>query len=164
MVYLFICAHNYIIETYANGDSMWRSIKDSIKFILTHPNGWEDLQQQQIHHATEITGLIPGENEHVNQIHLLTEGEVSLHFCVTNMLMSDSLSRLPIMSTDDLEEEAEEELGHWGVVAIIDAGGGMIDLSSYSVKLFPIKELNEIAPVGCKASRLISSHFLNIFL
>ena len=112
MRYLFTCARNYIIESHASGDPMWKSMEDGIEFILTHPNGWEGLQQQQIRRAAEIAGLVPGGNEHASRIHLLTEGEVSLHFCVTNMLMSDSLSRLPIMSTDDLEEEAEEELGH----------------------------------------------------
>ena len=159
MRYLFTCARNYIIESHASGDPMWKSMEDGIEFILTHPNGWEGLQQQQIRRAAEIAGLVPGGNEHASRIHLLTEGEASLHFCVTNMLASDSLSQLLIMSTDDLEEEAEEESEHRGVVTIIDAGGGTIDLSSYSVKLSPPKELNEIAPAECKASRLISSLF-----
>ena len=56
--YLFGCARNYIIETHASGVSMWKSMENSIKFILTHPNGWEGSQ-----HAAKIAGLIPGKKK-----------------------------------------------------------------------------------------------------
>jgi hypothetical protein len=152
MRYLFSCARNYIIESHASGASMWKSMENNIEFILTHPNGWEGLQQQQIRHAARIAGLIPGKRKHASRIHLLTEGEASLHFCVTHMLALDSLSgKLPIVSTDELEE-AEEAEEHQGIV-IIDAGGGTIDLSAYSIKLSPPREFKEIAPAECKTSR-----------
>ena len=150
MRYLFSCARNYIIESHASGDSMWRSLENNIEFILTHPNGWEGLQQQEIRHAVKIAGLIPGKKQkHAGRIHLLTEGEASLHFCVTNMLASDSLSKFPYVSTDDLEEEEIDESEHQGVV-VIDAGGGTIDLSAYSIKLSHPREFKEIAPAECK--------------
>ena len=151
MRYLFTCARTYIIESHASGASMWKSLENNIEFILTHPNGWEGLQQQQIRHAAKIAELIPGADEHTTRIHLLTEGEASLHFCA-NVLVSDSLSKLPIVNTEDLEEEVDEvsESGQQGVV-IIDAGGGTIDLSAYSVKLSPPREFKEIAPAECKA-------------
>ncbi|KAG6369857.1 hypothetical protein JVT61DRAFT_13417 [Boletus reticuloceps] len=38
MRYLFDCARTYIIESHASGASMWRSMENNIKFILTHPN------------------------------------------------------------------------------------------------------------------------------
>ncbi|KAN0081544.1 hypothetical protein V8E55_009168, partial [Tylopilus felleus] len=145
MRYLFSCACNYIIESHASGDSMWRSLENNIEFILTHPNGWEGFQQQEIRHAVKIAGLIPGKKQHAGRIHLLTEGEASLHFCVTNMLASDSLSKFPYVSTNDLEEEEIDESEHQGVV-VIDAGGGTIDLSAYSIKLSQPREFKEIAP------------------
>ncbi|KAN0081574.1 hypothetical protein V8E55_009198 [Tylopilus felleus] len=114
MRYLFSCACNYIIESHASGDSMWRSLENNIEFILTHPNGWEGFQQQEIRHAVKIAGLIPGKKQHAGRIHLLTEGEASLHFCVTNMLASDSLSKFPYVSTNDLEEEEIDESEHQG--------------------------------------------------
>ena len=157
MRYLFSCARNYIIETHASGASMWKSMENNIEFILTHPNGWEGLQQQQIRHAAKLAGLIPGK-KHASRIHLLTEGEASLHFCVIHLLSSDSLSKLPIVSTDEFEEEAEEELEHQGIV-IIDAGGGTVDLSAYSVKLSLPREFKEIAPAECKTVRDILSSF-----
>ncbi|KAF8554802.1 hypothetical protein OG21DRAFT_1522180 [Imleria badia] len=149
MRYLFTCARNYITESHASGASMWRSMENNIEFILTHPNGWEGLQQQQIRRAAEIAGLIPSGDEHASRIHLLTEGEASLYFCVTHVLASDSFSKLSIVSADGLEEDDEEEPEHQGIV-IIDAGGGTIDLSAYSIKLSPPKEFKEIAPAECR--------------
>ncbi|KAN0081557.1 hypothetical protein V8E55_009181 [Tylopilus felleus] len=129
MRYLFSCACNYIIESHASGDSMWRSLENNIEFILTHPNGWEGFQQQEIRHAVKIAGLIPGKKQHAGRIHLLTEGEASLHFCVTNMLASDSLSKFPYVSTNDLEEEEIDESEHQG--------------------LSQPREFKEIAPAEC---------------
>lgn len=148
MEYLFTCARNYIIESHASGDSMWKSMENKIQFVLTHPNGWEGLQQQQIRLAAKIAGLVPEGDEHVGRIHLLTEGEASLHFCA-NVLASVSLSNLPIVNTEDPEEEVVGEgLEQQGVI-IIDAGGGTIDLSAYSAKLSPPREFKEIAPAEC---------------
>ncbi|KAI9573191.1 hypothetical protein HD554DRAFT_2059675 [Boletus coccyginus] len=150
MRYLFNCARNYIIESHANGVSMWMSMENNIEFILTHPNGWEGLQQQQIRRAANIAGLVPSsKKKRASQIHLLTEGEASLHFCVTHVLASNSVSNLRILSSEDLEEEAEEESEHQGIV-IIDAGGGTIDLSAYSLKLSLPQEFEEIAPAECR--------------
>ena len=163
MQYLFNCARNYITESHVSGASMWRSMENNIEFILTHPNGWEGLQQQQIRRAAEIAGLVPGGDEHAGRIHLLTEGEASLHFCVTHVLASDSLSNLPIVTADGLEEEEEDESENQGIV-IIDAGGGTIDLSAYSVRLSPPREFKEIAPAECKSFRNCSkvvSHTLS---
>ncbi|KAF9234838.1 hypothetical protein BU15DRAFT_78672 [Melanogaster broomeanus] len=122
MEYLFRCARNYILESHANGVSMWRSVENSIEFILTHPNGWEGLQQQQIRQAAELAKLIPIGGEHHARLHLLTEGEASLHFCVNNVLAADSLSKITIACSDEPEENVEEP-EYQGVV-IIDAGGG----------------------------------------
>ena len=150
MRYLFSCARSYITESHASGTSMWRSLENNnnIDFILTHPNGWEGLQQQQIRRAAEIAGLVPSGDEHAGRIHLLTEGEASLQFCVTHLLSSDSLNNTPIVS-NGFEEEVEENSENQGIV-IIDAGGGTIDLSAYSVRLSPPREFKEIAPAECK--------------
>ena len=151
MRYLFTCARKYITESHASGASLWRSLENTIEFIITHPNGWEGLQQQQIRQAAVTAEFIPSGDEHANRIHLLTEGEASLQFCVTRVLASDMLSNLAIVHPDNLEEE-EEESDHRGII-VIDAGGGTIDLSAYSVKLSPPKEFKEIAPAECNAFR-----------
>ncbi|OJA12689.1 hypothetical protein AZE42_10332 [Rhizopogon vesiculosus] len=131
----------YIQESHLN---LWGSAKNSIEFVLTHPNGWEGPQQQQIRQAMRLADLIPfkGGDFHV---HLLTEGEASLHFCVVNVIASDAFSSPIAMSPFPVEEEVQS--GSQGVV-IIDAGGGTIDLSAYSMQLSSTS-LEEIAPAEC---------------
>ncbi|KIJ17541.1 hypothetical protein PAXINDRAFT_167554 [Paxillus involutus ATCC 200175] len=147
MQYLLTCARSYIVESRVNGANIWRSVEDGIEFILTHPNGWEGPQQQQIRRAAQLAGLVPNE-EGQARIHLLTEGEASLHFCVTHILASDSLSPTVIACPEDPEEDLDDS-DHQGVV-IIDAGGGTVDLSAYSMKLSPPTSFEEIAPAECR--------------
>lgn len=146
MRYLFVCAKAYIPEAHA--PIMWESLERGIEIILTHPNGWEGPQQQQIRRAAELGGLIAGEEDQ-KRIHLLTEGEASLHFCVTNVLASDTFSTTPIVCTDEPEEAQEEPDGRDQGAIVIDAGGGTVDLSAYSMQLSPTSFL-EIAPAECR--------------
>ncbi|KAG1718149.1 hypothetical protein EDB19DRAFT_1651288 [Suillus lakei] len=139
MRYLFQCARTYIQESHLN---FWRSVENSIEFVLTHPNGWEGQQQQQIRRAVELAGLISSQEEQ-SHVHLLTEGEASLHFCVTNVIAS---AKTP-MDVSDYSDEEEDQPDSQGVI-VIDAGGGTIDLSAYSMKLSPTL-FEEIAPAEC---------------
>jgi hypothetical protein len=143
MRYLFQCARKYIRESHLN---LWRSVENSIEFVLTHPNGWEGPQQQQIRRAVELAGLISSKEEQ-SHVHLLTEGEASLHFCVANVIASDAFSSPIAVSDFPVKEEEEDQSGTQGVV-IVDAGGGTIDLSAYSMKLSPTL-FEEIAPAEC---------------
>ncbi|KAG1830170.1 hypothetical protein EV424DRAFT_1581208 [Suillus variegatus] len=136
MRYLFQCARTYIQESHLD---LWGSIKNSIEFVFTHPNGWEGQQQQQIRRAVELAGLISSKEEQ-SHVHLLTEGEASLHFCVTYVITSDTFSRTP----GPIEEDQTDSQG----VIIVDAGGGTINLSSYSMKP-SATSFKEIAPAEC---------------
>ncbi|KAG1734623.1 hypothetical protein EDB19DRAFT_1638867 [Suillus lakei] len=142
MRYLFQCARTYIQEAHLN---FWRSVENSIEFVLTHPNGWEGQQQQQIRRAVELAGLISTKEEQ-SHVHLLTEGEASLHFCVTNVIASNIFSKTPI-DVSDYSDEEEDQSDSQGVI-VVDAGGGTIDLSAYSMKLSPTS-FEEIAPAEC---------------
>ena len=84
--YLFDCAHNYIVESHASGASVWKSLEDRIEFVLTHPNGWEGPQQQHIRRAAELAGIVPCGEKGQSRLHLLTEGEASLHYCMSTVL------------------------------------------------------------------------------
>jgi len=106
----------------------WTLIENSIEFVFSHPNGWGGLQQQKYREAIQDAGLIPGP-EGQSRVHMITEGEASLHFCV---------SSVPQDSTDTIPQ----------AIIIIDAGGGTIDLSVYSVSFDPIA-CEEIAPAEC---------------
>ncbi|KAG6332939.1 hypothetical protein ID866_6155 [Astraeus odoratus] len=148
MEYLFKCARTYIIESHASGDIMWKSLENHIEFVLTHPNGWEGPQQQQIRRAAESAGLIPKGEDGQSRLRLLTEGEASLHFCVTTVLAEDSLGKTPILCPAE-PEEPNVQSDYQGV-AIIDAGGGTIDMSIYSMKLSPSVSVEEIATAECR--------------
>lgn len=145
MRYLLQCTRKYIDDSH--GSSVWKSTENRIEFILTHPNGWEGPQQKQIRAAATLAGLVPNSQEGQSRVQLLTEGEASLHFCVMKLLASDTLSATPILAPDHPEEDSRDTSSQ-GVV-IIDAGGGTIDLSAYSMRLSPTS-FEEIAPAECR--------------
>ena len=118
----------------------WASTKNSIEFIFSHPNGWEGSQQQKYREAIEGAGLVPRTPEGRSRVHMITEGEASLHYCV---------SSLP-------EEPANTEPQ---AIVIIDAGGGTIDLSIYSVTFNPIA-CKEVAPAECMRLTLTTGYLL----
>lgn len=91
LAYLFSCAHRYITETHANGDLLWHSVANHIEIVLSHPNGWEGIQQTRMRRAAILGGLVPDTSAGYSRIHFVTEGEASLHFCLRNGLVSDSI-------------------------------------------------------------------------
>ena len=126
--YLFDCAKLYIQEHHLA--FTWSTIEHSIEYIFTHPNGWEDVQQLY-RRAIECAGLVPSTPEGKTRVHMLTEGAASLHFCVPNFLNSGTTI----------------QAGRQGVV-IVDAGGGTIDLSMFSMTSALISG-EEMAPAEC---------------
>ncbi|KAF9526169.1 hypothetical protein CPB83DRAFT_908573 [Crepidotus variabilis] len=123
LFYLLQCTSAYIEDTDPNGRALWHdftsatsspntSSNDGIHFILSHPNGWEGKEQVQMREAAVKAGLIPDNPEAQHRITFVTEGEASLHFAVHSGLLSH-------ISGDE------------GVI-VVDAGGGTIDVSTYS--------------------------------
>ena len=88
LVYLLGCASKYIQETHASGVALWDSVKGQIEFVLSHPNGWEGIQQKKLRRAAVYAGLIPDNDKGQERIHFVTEGEASLHFCIDRGLSS----------------------------------------------------------------------------
>ena len=132
--YLYRCAETYIQESYPR--YIWLSVKDEIQFIFTHPNGWEGAQQQQIRRAIELAGLVPSTPDGRARVRFLTEGEAGLHFCIWDLSAPG--------------EPDQVKYPHGQGVVVIDAGGGTLDLSMYSMKFDPVS-FEEIAPAECKA-------------
>ncbi|KAG1788549.1 uncharacterized protein HD556DRAFT_1529904 [Suillus plorans] len=146
MQYLFRCARSYIQESHPSGSNLWRSLENRIEFVLTHPNGWEGPQQTQIRIAAVLGGLIPGTEDGMARVHLLTEGEASLHYCVDNTLASDALSKTPILAPEDGEDD---DISASQGVVVINAGAGTVDLNAYSMTLSPTL-IKEIAATECR--------------
>jgi len=89
--YLHECAHKYIEETHANGVDLWRSLEARTEYVLTHPNGWEGGQQALMRKAAISAGLIPDTDEGRKRLSFVTEGEASLHFCISSGMTSKSI-------------------------------------------------------------------------
>ncbi|EEB97860.1 hypothetical protein MPER_02730, partial [Moniliophthora perniciosa FA553] len=126
--YIYSCAKTHLSELWG-GCISWDSIEDAIEIVLTHPNNWEGTVQQRLRQAVIRAGVLPDNLDGHSRIHLLTEGEACLHYCVRN---------LPIKLPADLKN-----------VVIVDAGGGTVDLSTYSTvrgaKVSPTAHFREIA-------------------
>ena len=141
--YLFECTKTYIQERRLAFS--WPSYEDSIEYIFTHPNGWEGVQQQLYRQAIEAAGLVSATSQGRARVHLLTEGEASLHFCVANLINMENV----------------DHANRQGVV-IIDAGGGTIDLSMFSATTDPIT-CEETAVAECMQTSPIAGFFLLTF-
>ena len=106
--YMYACARTYIEESHANGTDLWTSVEDEIQFVLTHPNGWEGIQQTQIREACVGAGLIPDTTAGRSRIAFVTEGEASLHFAIkhglpdqaTKVYFSDPLLLLNLLTNE----------------------------------------------------------------
>ncbi|EEB89075.1 hypothetical protein MPER_12874 [Moniliophthora perniciosa FA553] len=128
--YLYRWVKQYICEV--NGDDhWWDMIGNNIEFVLTHPNGWEGAEQAKLRNIVVRAGLVPNTAEGQARVHFVTEGEACLHHCIHELASSHP----------DLQS-----MKH---VMIIDAGGGTIDLSTYTTrrgaKLSPTACFEEIA-------------------
>jgi len=147
LAYLLKCASSFIQDTHANGARLWESVKDQLYFVLSHPNGWEGPQQAEMRKAALLAKLIPDTTSGHARLSFVTEGEASLHFALQN--------GLPMGVMEDGE----------GVV-IVDAGGGTIDISSYS-KDVPGEATNrfeEVAAPQCKQSPFSAFSFSNLII
>ena len=81
--YLYQATKQYIQQR--QGDEILRSVGDNIDFILTHPNGWEGKQQSEMREAAINAALVVNESEAMRRISFVTEGEASLHFCLSKI-------------------------------------------------------------------------------
>ena len=89
--YMLKCASSYIQETHANGLDLWDSVKNDIHFILSHPNGWEGTEQNQMRRAAVLAKLIPDKPNGHSRVDFVTEGEASLHFVIRNGVLADAM-------------------------------------------------------------------------
>ncbi|KAI0310026.1 hypothetical protein OF83DRAFT_1156557 [Amylostereum chailletii] len=128
--YLFEHARAYIQQTHASGHLLWESFEEDIDIVLSHPNGWEGAEQSAMRQAAVIAGLVADTSLGRGRVTFVPEGEASLHYCLASGLIS-------------------EEVKRGNNIIIIDAGGGTVDLSTYTfVDTAPPKG-QEIARPGC---------------
>ena len=89
--YLLDCSASYIKEVHPNGHEIWANAKDDIHFVLSHPNGWEGMEQSQMRKAAVKAGLVPDTQVDEARISFVTEGEASLHFAIENGVLTQTM-------------------------------------------------------------------------
>ncbi|KAF6748629.1 hypothetical protein DFP72DRAFT_1014981 [Ephemerocybe angulata] len=155
MVYLHNCAKTYITETH--GAPLYASLSKDIIYVLTHPNGWAGPQQTAMRQAAINGRLVPNTVEGKARVMFVTEGEASLHFCLSNGLdlsvakdeeeeEGPPKKKVKLTKAAKAKADAKKEKGGNGVL-IVDAGGGTIDVTSYSQQ--PDGSYTEIAIPEC---------------
>lgn len=91
LAYLFQCAKQYVVDTHPNGASLWASVEQRIEFVLSHPNGWEGVQQGKMRQAAVHAKLFPDTPAGHARVHFVSEGEASLLYCKENGLAADAI-------------------------------------------------------------------------
>lgn len=86
LAYLFRCTVDFIKDTQVNGIALWSALEDHVEFVLSHPNGWEGQQQQKMRQSAIYAGFIPATADGHARLKFVTEGEASLHACLSSGL------------------------------------------------------------------------------
>ncbi|TFK72406.1 hypothetical protein BDN72DRAFT_957282 [Pluteus cervinus] len=116
LAYLYMCTKTFISEHHPNGPQLWRSVQSTVEIVLSHPNGWEYIEQDKMRRAAIRAGLVPDLDEGLKRVHFVTEGEASLHYCISNNLNTEGMKS-------------------GGRILVIDAGGGTVDISAYERRM-----------------------------
>lgn len=127
LAYLYRCTRNFITDTHAGGASLWNQVESDLQFVLSHPNGWEGVQQSKMRRAAIYGGLIPETNEGKARIRFVTEGEASLHACVLNGLVADVLS---VRINWNYTKKGKNEL----TLRLVSFAGGTFQFSTFNLE------------------------------
>lgn len=146
--YLYDCTKKYVCETHASGDVLWASVEPFMDFIFSHPNGWGGAQQSKMRQAAIQAGLVPDTPAGHARVQFVTEGEASVHFCLSGgetldaIKVGDALLVVAIKLTPVAQQDGAN-------IMIVDAGGGTVDISTYNVKDSKDLSLEEIVAPEC---------------
>ena len=83
--YVYKHTMNFFRQREFQGTTIWENLKRSrkIEFVIAHPNGWTLHEQVFLRKAAVAGGLIH-QNDAARMVHMITEGEASVHFVVSN--------------------------------------------------------------------------------
>ena len=130
MRYLFDSTRALFESLEPNGELRWNSISDSIELVLTHPNGWGGPQQTYLRNAAVKAGIVPNTPIGHASVHFVTEGEASFNFCATETRAGKNLK---VCNTAPTQSQFLTYSQPGEQVLLVDAGGGTIDISTYTV-------------------------------
>jgi hypothetical protein len=116
MGYLFQHTETYFMESEIGGATLWMELKDSIDFVIAHPNGWGLNEQALLKRAAIAAGLVDSAAKAEQHIQFVSEAEASAHFVLFD---ADFHSRFEVISQffrhDSVTYAAVDDLG-WGRV------------------------------------------------
>ena len=145
--YLFGSVKAFIQECEPMGQALWESFESNIDLILSHPNAWEGREQELLRKSV-VQASVVTEEEALSRVSFVTEGEASHNFCVTNTQSGKLLKVIfPCVSTLRIRSDHSFKPGHR--VLVVDAGGGTIDISAYTVSSTSPLEVEEFDEPKC---------------
>ncbi|CAE7118395.1 unnamed protein product [Rhizoctonia solani] len=128
--YLFAHTEKYFKDWIVDGSLLWPRYRDTMEFVIAHPNAWSTREQAFLRKVAIKAGLVNSGNASRN-VRFVTEAEASVHYCLHDSNLMNHLKP----GTN---------------FAVCDAGGSTVDTTLYSVvtasPLFTIEEKH--AP-GC---------------
>jgi hypothetical protein len=79
--YLYTHTRSFFFNREAQSEAIWQRLeqKGKIEFVIAHPNGWTGYEQAFLRKAAVDGGLVSEINAS-KVVHMLTEGEASVHF------------------------------------------------------------------------------------
>ncbi|KZV77227.1 hypothetical protein PENSPDRAFT_621609 [Peniophora sp. CONT] len=129
--YLFQCTCKHIKETHPSGTLLWEIVSEDIELTLILPNGWGEPQRSLMRTAAICAGLVrntPTGHEHIK---FVSEGEALIHFGVSSGALAGKAVEVP------------------SKIMLIDAGDGVVNISTYSIEGAAPLELNPISSPSC---------------
>ena len=148
MAYLFESTKTLFKASEPNGDLRWDSISNNIELILTHPNEWGGRQQAQMRTAAVKAGIVPDTPAGHSSVRFVTEGEASFNFCATHTQAGKDLKACHAITMQLVTHLTCSQPGEQ--VLIVDAGGGTIDISTYTVTNNKPLQVEELYEPECK--------------
>lgn len=98
--YLVAHTRTYFEARTNNGEAVWRDLIRKADVVIAHPNAW-GLREQNVLRRAAIRADVVSPNDAGAQIHFVSEGEASVHFCMSygNMFSKFEVSGSKVRST-----------------------------------------------------------------
>lgn len=86
LAYLYKETLKYIETHHLDGGELLQEVKGRETFVLSHPNGWDGLSQQNMREAAILGGLISRTMSQRDRLRFVSEGEASALACLAGGL------------------------------------------------------------------------------
>ncbi|KAF8606720.1 hypothetical protein BDV93DRAFT_542387 [Ceratobasidium sp. AG-I] len=113
-----------------DGKKVWKAYAPTMEIIIAHPNGWGIREQTFLRAVAVRAGLSDAQTAHA-RVRFVTEAEASVHFCIYNTNLGESLQPGTCF-------------------AVCDAGGSTVDTTVYRViSAHPTLKIEETHASAC---------------